>query len=393
MKTISTMILLFFLTLISKEVYSQTWTRMADMPVAKASFGCAEVNGKLYTFGGEGPSSTFNPNLLNIVEDYDPQLNSWKTKQKMPVPLTFIRAILVNGKIYAFGDRSTGAHAAFEYNPEADTWTEKSKTPESFSTFGASNCVVVNSEIYLQSDNKFFCYNPSSNSWRTITFDKQLPGLSSLAEANGIIYSMGGNISSGKDSKEIYKYDFETNTWSFVANLPSPREEHSSLIIGDRLYVVGGLNDANGSLLNDFYSLDLKSNVWTKLPSLPVKPHFPGLASVGSEIFIAGGTSGLNRFTGHQKLLYCFETEATTSVNEMKGSHLKIYPNPAKNLLNIEANDLELNYKLMNLSSATVLSGKIADKRSIDVSQISKGIYLLCLFNDKMTMSRKVIVD
>ena len=74
------LILVLLLLLISKEIYSQSWTRMADMAVAKASFGCAEANGKLYAFGGEGPSSTLSPNLLNIVEEYDPQLNSWKTK-------------------------------------------------------------------------------------------------------------------------------------------------------------------------------------------------------------------------------------------------------------------------------------------------------------------------
>lgn len=64
---------------------------------------------------------------------------------------------------------------------------------------------------------------------------------------------------------------------------------------------------------------------------------------------------------------------------------IKIYPNPAKDILNIDLEFMRenLGYKIFNLlGEKTILSGNITtDSQSIDISQLPDGIYLLHLMD------------
>ena len=61
------------------DISQRSWTRVADIPVARGGFGSAVINGYIYTFGGEGVWSCYD-----TVERYDPVADVWTTLDGLP---------------------------------------------------------------------------------------------------------------------------------------------------------------------------------------------------------------------------------------------------------------------------------------------------------------------
>jgi len=86
--------------------------------------------------------------------------------------------------------------------------------------------------------------------------------------------------------------------------------------------------------------------------------------------------------------------DATLSVEdkEVFNSVIKLYPNPVENVLQISnTSDIRIN----KVEIYTILGKKIQDiknpKSSLDISQLSKGIYLLNVFTEKGKITKKII--
>ena len=69
------------------------WSTLAPMPTARSEVAAAELNGKIYVFGGFGAGANMN-------EEYDPQANSWR--HRAPIPQS---AVLMagSGRLTQFG--------------------------------------------------------------------------------------------------------------------------------------------------------------------------------------------------------------------------------------------------------------------------------------------------
>src|SRR5437763_985425 len=55
---------------------------------------------------------TIAQRVLNTVEEYDPEGNTWRTRAAMPTPRNHTAAGVVNGKIYVIGGRIGAAFIA-----------------------------------------------------------------------------------------------------------------------------------------------------------------------------------------------------------------------------------------------------------------------------------------
>ncbi len=72
----------------------------------------------------------------------------------------------------------------------------------------------------------------------------------------------------------------------------------------------------------------------------------------------------------------------------------RIYPNPANNTLTIETLIATGIYQLQDLTGKVLLSGSVtATKFTLDISALSKGIYLLSLIDGKRQVNRKVVKE
>lgn len=82
------------------------------------------VNGKLYVIGGWRKFR-----FLDDVEEYNPFLNQWMTKSKMPQPLAYFGSVVKNGQIYIVGGisgfRPSDEHNSLRvYSPNRDVWAD-----------------------------------------------------------------------------------------------------------------------------------------------------------------------------------------------------------------------------------------------------------------------------
>lgn len=81
------------------------------------------------------------------------------------------------------------------------------------------------------------------------------------------MYVFGGVYNNERVSNDLWSYDAMVNKWwqiPVTGTIPAPVNEHSSCIVGDKLYIYGG-NDFSGVIYNTLYVLDLHTFVWSKL--------------------------------------------------------------------------------------------------------------------------------
>lgn len=195
---------------------ANTWTEKLDMPTTREDFGAAVVGTKIYCFGG----LTTNYNPTKVLEIYDTEANTWDaTKASMPGNKHFGDfGAAYNGKIYAIGSSNTFAdypilhpvQVVWEYDPVADTWTERSYLPNPMSY---KEAVVLGDKIY--------CVSGCTFSTTTYT-----------------------NV--------VYVYDPAANTWEQKANAPYAARGAGLAVYNSKIYMCGGFN---GSMLNYLYRL------------------------------------------------------------------------------------------------------------------------------------------
>lgn len=83
-----------------------------------------------------------------------------------------------------------------------------------------------------------------------------------------------------------------------------------------------------------------------------------------------------------------------TDIAERENGLLRVYPNPATNILTIETASGKGTYQLQDITGKVLLSGSVtATKFSLDISTLSKGIYLLSLIDGEQQVNRKVVKE
>ena len=80
------------------------------MPAARAYFGIAELNGKIYVAGGLN-NSGMSSQVLGEMDIYDPATNAWVRGPDLPMPRWGHVLVAASGRIYAAGG-STDATAS-----------------------------------------------------------------------------------------------------------------------------------------------------------------------------------------------------------------------------------------------------------------------------------------
>ena len=85
----------------------------------------------------------------------------------------------------------------------------------------------------------------------------------------------------------------------------------------------------------------------------------------------------------------------TKVTKQSYNNNFKIYPNPAQNTLQIESLGLihkNVSYKIIDLSGKTLQEGKLTGN-SIDISKITKGNYLLSIYDNGDSLTSKFIIE
>uniref|UniRef100_UPI003F6A171D T9SS type A sorting domain-containing protein n=1 Tax=Polaribacter sp. TaxID=1920175 RepID=UPI003F6A171D len=82
-------------------------------------------------------------------------------------------------------------------------------------------------------------------------------------------------------------------------------------------------------------------------------------------------------------------TQSTLSVEENSTTDFSIYPNPVNNILNVSANAKVESLRLYNITGKLIKSN--TNSNSINVSELSKGMYILEVISDARKEVKRVI--
>ncbi|KAF9681497.1 hypothetical protein SADUNF_Sadunf05G0007500 [Salix dunnii] len=137
--------------------------------------------------------------------------------------------------------------------------------------------------------------------WNTLATTGQGPGPrdSHSAVLVGRQMIVFGGTNGSKKVNDLHILDLGTKEWinpECKGTPPSPRESHTATLIGDdRIMVFGGSGEGEANYLNDLHVLDFKSMRWT---SPEVKGNIPAprdshsAVEIGNKLFVYGGDRG-----------------------------------------------------------------------------------------------------
>lgn len=170
---------------------SNTWSAGPSLPQYPIGQFSATVNDKIYVFGG------WWGNFRNTVFEYS-EAGGWVSKRAMPTARNHGTAAVYDGKIYVMGGMN-GPTAQTQrpldvvevYDPKLDTWTTGlPRMPVPLGYLGASGAPVSGGIIYMLAPNATpFGYNPVTNSWTTFN---SMPGPAwGVTAINSSLYAFG----------------------------------------------------------------------------------------------------------------------------------------------------------------------------------------------------------
>jgi N-acetylneuraminic acid mutarotase len=130
------------------------------------------------------------------------------------------------------------------------SWTPKAPMPHPI-WFLFQDPVVVDGKMHVVAGGQIWQYDPAADAWNS----RSAPLLTmryhhALAAFNGKLYAFGGlrEGEGGGPQTAVEEFDFAEGKWRARASLPGPRRDATAVVIGDRIYPVGGFDKTNQPL-------------------------------------------------------------------------------------------------------------------------------------------------
>jgi N-acetylneuraminic acid mutarotase len=232
----------------------------------------------------------------NIQEELSapvPPTNYWTFKLNVPVAFgvrSGMANFVIGNKAYIFGgydwDGSGQKKDLWEYDPIANTFTQKASLPASAPARIAPAAFSINGKGYIATGyggpvlKDLWEYDPVANSWNQ---KADMPGLGRW-KAVGFAINGKGYIATGNDFgstlKDIWEYNPVSNSWTQKANMPtaSGREEAFVFVFNNKAYVGGGYQPTNKTMY-EFDPSQGTNGLWLQ------KANYPGQGSLGIAAF------------------------------------------------------------------------------------------------------------
>lgn len=186
---------------------SDTYERIADLPLARLGHAAVAIGRTIYAFGGQGP----NPGVMLA---YDVDADRWSFLPGMPSFREHHAVGVLGGRIHAVGGR----------------WPDP-LDPDATFMIGQVNTGVH--EVF----------DPGSKQWATRAPLPTPRGAGYGAVLDGLLYVAGGEVLDSPDRLtygEMEAFDPTTNAWLHAPPLPTPRHGLSLVAHGGRLYAIAG---------------------------------------------------------------------------------------------------------------------------------------------------------
>ena len=233
---------------------TDTWTSLADMPVALMNMEAECIDGLVYLVGGYTASGNHTNNFLI----YDTFNNCW-TSATWPNARTPMLAAY-GGKLYAFGGNPGPSDETWVYDPQTTTWSQLSNMPAAVA-YGSG----ISAGDYIFSiggglTNAIYRYDPLTDTWDASGPQLQDARMSALAAWYGdLIYVVsgggsGGDIWTAWTTTEVYDPGlWPSGTWAYDdETISTPLVAMAGACAQNKIWGAGGTDLGTSYDLNQF---------------------------------------------------------------------------------------------------------------------------------------------
>ena len=123
--------------------------------------------------------------------------------------------------------------------------------------------------------------------WRGLPPMPEWRAAAGAAVVGNRLYVVGG-VAPGGLAQRTFVLDLRTRRWSRIVG-PEPREHLAVTALGGRVYALGGRLAGIDTNLRTLQVLDPRTRRWTRLPPIPHARGGTGVAAVGTELVSVGG--------------------------------------------------------------------------------------------------------
>lgn len=280
------------------------WSPRAALLTPRQEIAVAELDDKVYTFGGYGSQRE----TLDSTEVYDPTIDEWRLIAPMPIGLHHPSAGVVDGVIYVIGgyEGRAASSAVLAYDPATDGWTRKSDMP---TARGALAAAVVAGQIYVAggargvSVDDFARYDPATDTWTPLPPMPTPRDHLGAAVIDGKIYVVGGRQPGNFTLATLERFDPSTNEWQTLTPMPTGRSGHAVAALYGCLYAMGGEgSDLPGGTFPENERYSPQRDMWEIAAPMPTPRHGMGAVTLGGAIHAPAGADvrGFGAVTTHE---------------------------------------------------------------------------------------------
>ncbi|GAB4398930.1 MAG: hypothetical protein OHK0053_18310 [Microscillaceae bacterium] len=302
-------------------VIPYTWTSLPESENYTSRHECSfvQAGNKFFLIGGRE-----NPKTPDI---YDYTTNTWTTGAQAPIELNHYQAVEYQGLIWAIGAFQNNSYPneapathVYMYDPANNVWIQGAEIPANRRR-GSAGLVVHNDKFYVVGGNTighnggyvnwFDVFDPLTGTWTVLPNAPRARDHFHAAVIDGKLYAAGGRLSGGPGGvfaplvPEVDVYDFATQSWSQVAQLPTPRAAAMVANFQNKLFVIGGETESTSALtLPKTESFNPGTGTWQTEANLNHPRHGTQAIVSGNGIFVAAGSP--NKGGGSQKNMEVF---------------------------------------------------------------------------------------
>lgn len=356
-----------------------SFTALASMNYGRMMCnGVQLTGGKVLIAGGwyDASSATYG-DLYDVSANTFTVTGALNTPRSYPVmlPTDDGGAVLFGGYYYYSG---TNYEQVEYYNSLSNSFSVLAAQPLASETGWYTHAALLNNDMntYKLNNGKYllFFYKsiPDSTSFALITFDPQTKIFEKL--------SLNKNI----NTKDYWIYSLVLDKSNGIVYLPAIKYNTNPYELA-------------------FFAVDLNtSTVYTPGNSAPIDagltPASSAFTLVNNSKILMNGFSSLTDGSinfGATVTTKLLSATLTLSVSDYDKQAFDIYPNPVKNSINVTVPDYQtLDFTICNLQGQVLQNHKISKGTSnIDLSNISKGLYILKAVNKDGISVRKLIKE
>jgi N-acetylneuraminic acid mutarotase len=281
----------------------------AGHPTARHEAAMVAFEGKAYLLGGRG---------IKPVEEFNPATGKWHPLGPTPLEIHHFQPVVFGDRVYVMTamtgpyPKETPLDSIYIWDPKRDTWEKGPTIPEQRRRGGAGT-VVYDGKIYLVAgiiDGHtsgtipwFDEFDPKTDKWRQLKDAPRARDHFSAIVVGNKLYAVGGRNSSYHEPgnfaaffatviPEVDVYDFKTKTWSTLADgLPNPTAAGGLVELHGDIYYFGG-ESSQALAHNVTQRLDVKTGKWKIMAPLQRGRHGSGAVVINGKIYTAAGSGG-----------------------------------------------------------------------------------------------------